>query len=126
MKRVRFTDLFQGLDDPAGLGFNPRAAEFSGAEVEIRGYLSPLHEGARFALVNTTGECPDCGPVASIHLPGFTSTAPPSGATAVRLRGRLEYGFAIADDGYASFLRLQDAKLVAGVNGLDAASNAPR
>jgi alanine dehydrogenase len=41
--------------------------------------------------------------------------AVPSGATAVRLRGRLEYGFAIADDGYASFLRLQDAKMVAGL-----------
>lgn len=112
MKRVRFTDLFQGLDDPAELGFNPRAAAFAGDEVEIRGYLSPLHEGTRYALVNVTGECPDCGPVASIHLPGFQPAAAPSGAAAVRLRGRLEYGFAIAEDGYASFLRLQDARLV--------------
>jgi hypothetical protein len=123
MKRVRFADLFQGLDDPAELGFNPRASEYSGTEVEIRGYLSPLHEGARFALVNATGECPDCGPVASIHLPGFAPASVPSGATAVRLRGRLEYGFAIADDGYASFLRLQDATLVAGIGSLGAALN---
>jgi hypothetical protein len=33
----------------------------------------------------------------------------------VRLRGRLEYGFAIAGDGYASFLRLAEARLVAGL-----------
>jgi hypothetical protein len=112
LKRVRFTDLFQGLDDAAALAFNPRAADFSGQDVEIRGYLSPLHDGERYVLVNATGECPDCGPVASIHLPDFRPAARPDGAAAVRLRGRLEYGFAIAADGYASFLRLQAAQLV--------------
>lgn len=68
---MRRTDPFPGLDDPADLGFNPRAAECSGAEVEISAHLPPLHEGTRFARVNTAGECPDCGPVASIRLPGI-------------------------------------------------------
>lgn len=115
MKRLRFQDLFRGLDDAAELGFDPRAADYAGADVEIRGYLTPLHDGGRYALVNTTGECPDCGAVAAIHLPDFRPAAAPGGAAAVRLRGRLEYGFAIAADGYASFLRLAEARLVAGL-----------
>ena len=115
MKRVRFTQLFQGLDDTAELAFDPRAADLSGEDVEIRGFLTPLHDGERYALVNATGECPDCGAVAAIHLPDFRPGAKPDGAAAVRLRGRLEYGFAIAADGYASFLRLADARLVAGL-----------
>jgi hypothetical protein len=115
VKRLRFQDLFNGLDDDAELGFDPRAAAFSGEDVEIRGYLTPLHDGGRYALVNATGECPDCGAVAAIHLPDFRPAAAPNGAAAVRLRGRLEYGFAIAADGYASFLRLAEARLVAGL-----------
>jgi hypothetical protein len=116
MKRVRFADLFQGLGDAAELGFDPRAAALSGQDVEIRGYLTPLHEGERYALVNATGECPDCGPAAAIHLPDFHPATKPAGAIAVRLRGRLEYGFAIAADGYASFLRLERAHLVASLS----------
>jgi hypothetical protein len=114
VKRVRFTQLFRGLNDAAELAFDPGAADLAG-DVEIRGYLTPLHDGDRYALVNATGECPDCGAVAAIHLPGFQPSAKPPTATPVRLRGRLEYGFAIATDGYASFLRLADARLVAGL-----------
>jgi hypothetical protein len=112
VKRVRFTQLFRGLDDAAELGFDPRAETLSGEDVEIRGFLTPLHDGDRYALVNATGECPDCGAVAAIHLPGFRPPAKPATATPVRLSGRLEYGFAIAADGYASFLRLAEARLV--------------
>jgi hypothetical protein len=36
-------------------------------------------------------------------------------SAAVRLRGRLSYGFAIADDGYASFLRLENAQVDTGL-----------
>jgi hypothetical protein len=39
----------------------------------------------------------------------------PSGAQAVRLRSRLAYGFAVAADGYASFLRLEDARVASGL-----------
>jgi hypothetical protein len=113
MKRVRFAELFRGLDDPVELAFDPRAATLAGEEVEIRGFLAPLHDGQRYALVNATGECPDCGAVAAIHLPDFRPAPAPVAATAVRLRGRLEYGFAIAADGYASFLRLAGARVVA-------------
>lgn len=115
MKRLRFADLFDGLDDGEP-GFSPRAQAWSGESVEIHGYLTPLHDGDRYALVNVTGGCPDCGPVAAIHLPGFLAgDARPDGATAVRLRGRLDYGFAIASDGYASFLRLEGARLAVGL-----------
>lgn len=115
MKRVRFTDLFDGLDGDEP-GFSPRAQAWSGEEVEIRGYLTPLHEGDRYALVNAVGGCPDCGPVAAIHLPDFRAgDARADGAVAVKLRGRLDYGFAIATDGYASFLRLEGARLAVGL-----------
>lgn len=115
MKRARFADLFDGLGTDA-LGFSPHAPRWSGEDVEIRGYLTPLHEGDRYALVDAAGGCPDCGPVASIHLPGFRPSDPrPDGAVAVALRGRLDYGFAIAADGYASFLRLEGARLAVGL-----------
>lgn len=43
--------------------------------------------------------------------------APASGgdARAVRVRGRLSFGFAVAADGYASFLRLEDARVATGL-----------
>jgi hypothetical protein len=33
----------------------------------------------------------------------------------VRVRGRLSFGFAVAADGYASFLRLEDARVATGL-----------
>lgn len=79
----------------------------------------PLHaaEAGRYALVDTPGVCPDCAavPVAAIHLPDFRVSPGLKLAQPVRLRGRLSYGFAIADDGYASFLRLEDARVATGL-----------
>lgn len=116
MKSVRFDELFDGLDGDMP-GFSATAQALSGEEVEVRGYLSPLHEDGRYALVAAAGGCPDCGPVAAIHLPDFRAGEPrPDGAIAVRLRGRLDYGFAIAADGYASFLRLAGARLATGIS----------
>jgi len=112
--KIGFDDLFAGRGS-AELAFSERAAALSGAEVEIRGFLVPLHDGAgRLALVDTPGVCPDCAPapVAAIHLPGFG--AAPS-ASAVRLRGRLAYGFEIAADGAASFLRIENARIATGL-----------
>src|SRR5262245_12380751 len=115
--RIGFDDLFTGRGSD-GLAFSARAEELSGGEVEIGGFLVPLHaEPARFALVETPGACPDCCPVpvATVHLPGFRAGAGLGLAQPVRLRGRLSYGFAIAADGYASLLRLEDARVVPGI-----------
>ncbi len=114
--KIEFADLFDGLGS-AELAFGKRAAELSGATVSIRGYVVIPHQdmGAQACLlVDAPGACPDCAPVPvpAIHLPGFT--AGPA-AQAVRLRGRLTYGFAVAADGYASFLRLEDASLDAAL-----------
>jgi hypothetical protein len=108
--RIGFDDLFTGRGSEA-VGYSQRAEALSGVTVEIRGFLVPLHtEPTRFALVDTPGACPDCAPVpvATIHLPGFRAAARPG---PVLLRGRLSYGFAIAVDGCASFLRLEDARV---------------
>lgn len=115
--KVGFDDLFTGRGGDA-LAFSARAATLSGGEVEIRGFLVPLHaEPGRFALVDTPGACPDCAPapVAAVHLPDFRARAGLTLAQPVRLRGRLSYGFAIAADGYASFLRLEDARVATGL-----------
>jgi len=112
--KIGFDDLFAGRGG-AELAFSERAAALSGSEVEIRGFLVPLHDGAgRFALVDTPGACPDCAPapVAAIHLPGFRAAPTTS---AVRLRGRLAYGFTIAADGVASFLRIENASIATGL-----------
>jgi hypothetical protein len=112
--RIAFDDLFTGRGSDA-LAFSARAEALSGADVEIRGFLVPLHaDPRRFALVDTPGACPDCAPapVAAVHLPDFRARARPG---PVRLRGRLSYGFAIAADGYASFLRLEGARVSTGL-----------
>jgi hypothetical protein len=112
--RIGFDDLFTGRGSEA-LAFSPRAEDLSGADVEIGGFLVPMHASpGRYALVDTPGACPDCAPapVAALHLPDFRARAK---AGPVRLRGRLSYGFAIAADGYASFLRLEDARVATGL-----------
>ena len=38
------------------------------------------------------------------------------GAQAVRLKGRLKFGFEIVPEGYASFLRLENAAVATGLN----------
>jgi hypothetical protein len=115
--RVGFDDLFTGRGSD-GLAYSTRAEDLSGSDVELRGFLVPLHaEPMRFALVDRPGVCPDCAPVpvATVHLPGFRAGAGLKLAEPIRLRGRLSYGFAIADDGYASFLRLEDARVATGL-----------
>ena len=107
---LKFTDLFEGLGT-AELRFAGRCPDYSGQEVEIRGWLSQAHDGSRAVmLVNRQGDCPDCSPapVAAVILPGFK--LPKRAAGAVTLRGRLSYGFAVRD-GIASYLRLERARV---------------
>jgi hypothetical protein len=115
MTRIDFADLFDRIGT-ADLGYSPLAASLSGTEVEIAGFLVATHEGpGPLVLTDDPGACPDCAPapVAAVHLPGFAVRRPRAGA--VRLRGRLSYGFAIAADGYASFLRLEGARVATGL-----------
>jgi hypothetical protein len=115
--KIGFDDLFAGRGTD-GLAYSARTETLSGAEVEIRGFLVPLHaDPDRFALVDTPGACPDCAPapVAAVLLPDFTVGPGTKPAQPVRLRGRLSYGFAIAADGSASFLRLEGARIAVGL-----------
>jgi hypothetical protein len=117
MTRIGFTDLFDRLGT-ADLGYSPLARSLSGSEVEIAGFLVAMHDGAdRVVLTDAPGTCPDCAPapVPAVHLPGFRTPAAGEGALAVRVRGRLSYGFAVAADGYASFLRLENARVATGL-----------
>jgi hypothetical protein len=116
VKRIGFDMLFDRLGSEE-VGFAADAAALDGAEVEIKGYLSPAHDGTgRILLVDTPGACPDCSPapVAAIQLPGFV--APNfAGNRTVRLRGRIGFGFAIDAGGNASFLRLVEARVATGI-----------
>jgi hypothetical protein len=116
MKRIGFDLLFDRVGQ-AEVGFASNAATLDGEEVEIKGYLSPAHDGRGPAmLVSAPGICPDCSPVPvpAINLPGFAVPKAPGGR-AVRLRGRIQFGFSIDADGNGSFLRLVEAQVATGL-----------
>lgn len=107
-------DLFEGLGT-ARLAYAPRCRALSGGWVQVETLLSRSHDGRRWLAVDQPGACPDCAatPVAAIDLPGFEPPVDWDPARPLRLRGRLAYGFAVDGEGNASFLRLEDAELVA-------------
>jgi hypothetical protein len=110
--RLKFSDLFDGLGGDS-LRYGAACEKLAGREVEIRGWLSPAHDGSGdVMLVQRQGECPDCAPapVAAIFLPGCELKE----TGAVTLRGVLSYGFHI-HGGKASFLRLEQARLATGI-----------
>ena len=114
--RLKFSDLFDGAGTQE-LRYSERCKALSGQEVELSGYLSQDHpESGRVMLVEAPGVCPDCSPapVACLALPGFSVR---STAGAVRLRGRLSYGYASDSQGNASFLRLEAARVSTGIAG---------
>src|ERR1051326_9469863 len=99
---LKFSDLFEGLGT-AELRFGSRCPDYSGQEVEIRGWLAQAHDGSRTVmLVNRPGDCPDCSatPVAAGILPRFRVAHPPGGAISFprggRHRGALRRGHAPA------------------------------
>jgi hypothetical protein len=117
MQRITLRDLF----DHIGTGrmtFSKRAEALSGREVELRGYLVAMHADPRqITVAGEAGVCPDCAekPVAYVHLPGYNPGAGLFSPQAVRLKGRLSYGFAVAPEGYATFLRLENASVATGL-----------
>ena len=102
--RLKWSDLFEGL------GYSARCQALSGAEVELAGYVVDTHDGAAQMLVAEPGGCPHCSPVPAIALPAFRIQP-----GAVTLRGMLSYGFFTDAAGNASFLRLENARLVTGL-----------
>ena len=111
---LKFSDLFDGLGT-ADLHYSELCKAFSGREIELAGYLLQPHaEPGRLLLVDQPGACPDCSPapVACLALPGFSFSGTD---TAVRLRGRLAYGFELDVDGNGSFLRLEGARVSTGM-----------
>ena len=119
LMKVRFSDLFDGIEtgEPR---HSERCKSLAGREVEIIGYLSRAHpESDRAMLVNQPGICPDCAPepVAFLYLPGFSVNSMSStGATAVRLLGRLACGLERDDEGNATYLRLEQARISTGLS----------
>jgi hypothetical protein len=117
MQTISFRDLFDHIGT-ARMTFSKRAEVLSGQEVELRGYLVAMHSDERqITLAGEAGVCPDCAekPVAYVHLPGFSPGAGLFSPQAVRFKGRLSYGFAVAAEGYATFLRLENASVATGL-----------
>src|SRR4051812_12684360 len=93
---LSFKELFDGLGTQA-LNYSGRCADLDGKDVELKGYLSRVHDGSQdVLLVNEPGACPDCSavPVAALLLCGFKMKKIP-GEKAVKVRGTLSYGFRI-------------------------------
>lgn len=106
-RALRFADLFDHLGT-MDLRYSAAARALSGSDVVIEGYLSRSH-GLEPALVDQPGVCPDCSPaVATIALTGARMPLQEGQDGAVRVTGRLDYGFRI-DAGVASFLRIEAA-----------------
>lgn len=117
MQTISFRELFDHIGT-ARMTFSKRAEALSGAEVELRGYLVAMHSDARqITLAAEAGVCPDCAdkPIPFIHLPGFSPGGDLFSPQAVRLKGRLSYGFAVVAEGYATFLRLENAAVATGL-----------
>ena len=106
--RLKFSDLFQDL------GYSARCAELSGTKVEIAGFVAESHDGGVQMLVSQPGGCPDCSPtpVPAITLPAFRLE---NAKGPVMLSGVLSYGFRVDEQGRASFLRLEKARLATGL-----------
>ena len=115
---ISFKDLFDHIGD-ARMKFSKRAEALSGQDVELRGYLAAMHANPKqIVLAGEAGVCPDCAesPVPFIDLPAYVPRGDLFGAQAVRLKGRLKFGFEIVPKGYASFLRLENAAVSTGLN----------
>jgi hypothetical protein len=104
----------RGTDD---LGYMVDLCEaLTGTWVQLSVFVARTHDDTRWMAVDHAGACPDCSPtpVAAIQLPGFDMPHDGTTGSKLLLRGRLSYGFLVGADGYASFLRLEQAHLFAG------------
>jgi len=112
MLPLGFADLFDhlGTDD---VRYSAAAKTLSGRAIVIEGFLSHAHgPDAAMLLVDQPGVCPDCAPspAAVITLKGAPTVLREGDEAAVRVVGRLDYGFRI-DGGVASMLRIEEARI---------------
>jgi hypothetical protein len=110
--------MLEDLFDDVGterLAYAPRCQTLSGGWLQVDALVARSHDGTRWLAVDQPGACPDCAavPVAAMDLPGFAPPESPNPDRRLRLRGRLAYGFAVDDLGNASYLRLENAEIVA-------------
>jgi hypothetical protein len=108
---VEFADLFDDIGT-ADIRYGAAAAALNGRAVTIEGFLAHSHEsGGAPSLLDQPGLCPDCAPVPAAAIALLGVRAPlVEGSGAVRVTGRLDYGFHIID-GTASMLRILDAEI---------------
>lgn len=99
--QLKLSELFDGIE------YSPRCAQLSGSTIEIAGYVVDTHDGRAQMLVAEPGGCPHCSAVPAISLLG-----PRIAGGAATLSGVLSYGFAVDDDGNASMLRLENARVM--------------
>ena len=101
----------------AGPGRILEDVTLTGEWVQLSAFIVRTHDDTRWMAVDQTGACPDCSPspVAAIQLPGVELAPGISTELPLRLRGHLSYGLLIGEDGYASFLRLEQAHLFEGL-----------
>ena len=115
-RRIGFDALYDALGSEQ-MRFSERAKALSGSDVLITGFLTAAHDDAgRMVLTDAPGVCPDCSPApaAAVYLPGFAARIAATRG-AVRLVGRLEFGFEIDAAGNATFLRLHNARIATGL-----------
>jgi hypothetical protein len=134
---ITFDDLYvrRGTLD---MSFHPGLKALDGRTVVLSGVLAPTHdhharhdpdldhashadrEGgtmtAMLVIMDEAGQCPDCAPVpiATVHVSGL-GTLPGScvpGQTTLTVAGTLEFGYAVAPSGHASFVRISGANLL--------------
>ena len=110
-----FADLFDNIGTDE-LRYSSRAELLSGRMIIIDGFLAHVHAHgpapAALMLVDQPGLCPDCAPApaAVIMVMGARPTSKPNEHGAVRVQGRLDFGFRIDDD-VASFIRIEGASI---------------
>jgi hypothetical protein len=110
---VAMDELFDDIGTER-LRYSARCCALNGAWVQFEAHVARTHDDSGWLVVDQAGACPDCSPVpvAALQLPGFAPEGDLAAEQRLTLRGRLSYGFAVDDQGNASFLRLEDAQVV--------------
>ncbi len=97
------------LISPSGVGYSSAAESLTGCEVQL---AAPLYRD-RLGAVGVGMLSPGCSHAGSEI--GILICDPPSAlaliadGTVIRVRGTLDYGFAVDDRGTATYLRLRNA-----------------
>jgi len=105
-------DLFDHLDTEQ-LRYSDRCKALSGQWVQLSAHIARTHDDSRWLIVDVAGACPDCSPVpvATVELLDFEMPSGVDLSLPLSFHGRLSWGHVIGDDGHASQLRLEQARV---------------